>query len=216
MKFIYLFSVFICLLVSGCSSPVSPKAALETELHSEIHAFYQAVLDKNSDAVYTYLSADLGDRYDKPSFKAYFTENYDIFLEYAEMIEEDDVAFEISSQPRGDVCGSLQMEFDENGDWKLSSLPGKLFSVEEQKQNIIHILQSNTFSLALNEYGERHPELNGAQQRTIRRKVQSESISPDNVHFSGNQVVITLPETAVIRMECASKAWRLVQCSLLH
>ena len=216
MKYICLFSLLMCLIISGCSTSVSPRSALESELHSQVHSFYQAVLNKNSDMVYSFLASELGESFDKNSFRAYFIENYDIFLEYAELLEEDNPVFEITSQPEGDVCGSLQMEFDDNGNWKLSSLPDKLFSPEEQKKYMINILQTNVFSTVLNEYAERHPDLTGSQQRIIRRRIQSPNLSPDNIHFSGNQVVITIPETAVIRMECASKAWRLVQCNLLR
>lgn len=206
----------ILFLLSGCSSSISPKTALESELQSQIQAFYHAVLDKNSDQVYSFISSDLGKKFDKRSFKTYFTENYDIFLEYAQMIRDDNMVFELSSQPEGDICGTLRMELDDDGNWRLSDLPDKLLSIEEQKQNIISILQSNIFSKALNDYGLRHPEFTGTEQRIIRRGIQFRNLSPDDIQFSGSQVIITLPENAVIRMECTSKAWRLVQCSLLH
>lgn len=216
MNFLRFTYLFIALVIVGCSGYESPENALQNELAGQIDDFYSAVKNKNVNRVYDMLADSYQLQFDKDEFPAFFAQNYEIFLEYAAAIRNDSNSFAVQAQPVGDPCGTLTLGFDQNGEWKILQTQDNFVSEEMHKEHLIRLVKSYQFSLALQEYARKHPELSGFQQRAILRTVASGDILPQNVQFTGNQALISMPDEIQILMTCTGKAWRLDQCNSLR
>lgn len=212
--FVLIFALITSL--GGCATSVSPKSAINEELRAQIEEFRAAVQNRNTDKLYSMMALNITSQLDKDQFTAYFNDNYEIFVEYAEALYDDSESFSIRAQIDDDPCGSLSLALDKNGQWKVDRNDFSSNDNFAHKRHLISLIQSYQFTLALQQYAKKTPELSSQKQRAILRTIAASDIQPENVTFSGNQAAIIIPDKVRIMMTCMGNAWRLDQCSSLR
>ena len=214
-------AVGISLFVTSCASTSSPRETMNGEIHAAISDFQNAVQRKDASAVWQMLDKSWKSQFTQAEFESFFLQNHDIFLEYAKILNEDanrsdlSQAFGFHARMKGDPCGSYQLVLNEHGEWKLSRIAEDFRSESEQKSDLLKAIKTQQFLALLDEYSRIHPELPKSSFRHIRRVLVYEDIPLDNVEFAATDAIVTVPQTARIRMKCDESGWRLVQCSLL-
>ena len=162
------------------------------------------------------MSLNITSQFDKDQFAAFFDENDEIFIEYANALYDDSERFTIRAQIDDDPCGNLSMTLDNDGQWKVDRNDYTVHDDSTYKKQLISLVQSYQFTLALQQYAKKTPELSSQMQRAILRAIAASDIKPENVTFSGNQAAIVIPDKVRIMMTCTGNAWRLDQCSSLR
>ena len=181
-----------------------------------MQSFERAVKSRDADAVYALMSDNWKIQFSRESFRDYFNANYDVFVEYSERLASDPTALVIRAQFEGDPCGFVSWQTDSEGGWKLSSIPRTVKSVDERKAELAELLRSRSFMEGLEAYAAVHPEWSGERLRHVKRVMTFEEIGVENIEFSAQEAVITVPQTAVVRLSCGQDGWSIIQCYSVH
>lgn len=211
----YLFVLFLSFLFAGCAGSITPHEAAIDEIHHQTGQFAQAVEAKNASLVYDLLDPSWKSQFDKSSFSSYFFENYDIFVEYSLKISEQTQFDELSARMTDDPCAQFRLGPDNNGQWRIVHVDNTILSPDELRHSLIRALKTQQFLTMLDTCQQQHPEISTSDLRHLKRVVAYDTIPDENVTFSADNAVITIPQTAKLHLICSPEGWRLAQCSLL-
>ncbi len=211
----YLFVLLLSLLVAGCAGSLTPQKAAFDEIHHQTDRFAQAVRAKNASLVYDLLDPAWSSQFDKNSFSSYFFDNYDIFVEYSSRISEQSQFDELSARMTDDPCAQILLAPDGNGQWQIVHVENNILAPDELRHSLIRALKTQQFLTMLDTCQQQHPEITASDLRHLKRVVAYDDIPDQNVVFSADNAVITIPQTARIQLICSPEGWRLAQCSLL-
>lgn len=200
----------------GCASAPPVREQVGQEVQRVVQSFEQAVKARDADAVYALMSDNWKIQYDRASFKDYFYANYDAFVEYSERLVSDPSVVTIRAQFEGDPCGFVSWQTDAEGGWKLASIPRAVKSVDERKAEVAQLVRSRGFMEGLEAYAAVHPEWSGERLRHVKRVMMFEEIGVENIEFSAQEAVITVPQTAIVRLSCGQEGWSIIQCYSVH
>ena len=203
---------FVCF--AGCAGRNAPQVAAEADLRQFIAGFAEAVAQKDADAVYAMLGGNWHRAFDKGSFRTYFGENYDEFVELASQWHDDARPFSISGQWEGDPCASARFAFDDGGKWMLEDVPKAWEPPEDVRHALVQILKTQRFMRVLDEYFAQNPTISFAELRHVKRVIAYEPIPVDTIVLEGRHAVVDVPGTARLDLQCDAQGWRLRQCQL--
>lgn len=217
-----LFRVFVLILtlvfVSGCMPSQTPRTALEAEVAHVVNDFYQAVQAKDARRVYNVLDDDLKKSFTYDAFQKYFESHYSQFLTFATGLHDEWNAQPsvISAQLENDPCAEMRLITNDEGYWRLAKVPGYAAadSEEKRKNALIQALRTRQFHAVVDDYALRHPEIERAKIRQLKRVLAFENIPVQNVNFVATEAIIDIGYDRQIRMSCEPQGWRLVSCSL--
>jgi hypothetical protein len=210
--------IFFAASVVSCTHPQPPQTAMQNEITQTIDGFYDAVAAKDARATYAYLDDDLKNDISWEAFQSYFDTHYSQFLTFAIRLHDESAArqADISAQMPDDPCAQLRLVTDETGQWRVANVPrhAAAESPEQRKTALIQALRTRQFHAVVDDYATRHPEIDRAKIRQLKRVLAFENIPVQNVRFVAKDAIIDIGYDKHIRMSCEPQGWRLVSCSL--
>lgn len=197
---------------AGQTSTIHPEAA---QLGRFVGEFCDAVQNDDADALYDMMGEDVRESYTLDEFREDFRRHKPLYAEYGDRLGDALQAgeYDIRARYEGAPCSRGELApCDES--WCWTQLPDEqTFDDEEsQKERLVSLIQTRRFIFALSAYAEAHPEWSASDQRSLRRALGFEKLSPEDVTFDGNRARIQIADVAQIEMVCTSNGWRVDKC----